>query len=255
MTYIRLGLCAAALSFSSCSLSTAPEPPNFKLSAEALSKQYRATRKTGAVRLYANEIQTTRDEWGRETHLASGGSLLVKDSVPPILAQAPRISITPSFAEAHGKATVKKADRLYIGQDEATTIRIDGTAIQAEGPHVVRAIATEETAAAPEPEKLVASAPVPVPQEAVKATPPAREPTKVKTTAVTKTKAKPAAPPVKKSAPIAKPSAPATMPTAPAKPSAVVAKPSSEPPAAKPAAVPAVDRSRLLNLMREPTDR
>ena len=147
MIYFRLGLCAAVLSFSSCSLSTAPEPPEFKLSAEALSKQYRASRKTGSVRLYANEIQTSRDQWGRETHLASGGSLLVKESVPPIMAQAPRISITPEFAEAHGMATVMKADRLYIGQDESSTIRIDGTAIKPEGPHVVRAVASEAAAA------------------------------------------------------------------------------------------------------------
>jgi hypothetical protein len=58
--------------------------------------------------LFAGEIVTTRDDFGRETHLASGGAMLLKDSNPPIQALAPSILITPSFAEARGAATVKK---------------------------------------------------------------------------------------------------------------------------------------------------
>lgn len=257
MTPLRLALCGAALSLCSCSLSTAPEPSDFKLSADALSKQYRATRKTGSVRLYANEIQTTRDEWGRETHLASGGSVLVKDTTSPIWVQAPRITITPDFAEAHGKGTVKKADRLYIGQDDSTTIRIDGAAIKPEGPYVIRAIAADKPAEvkAEEPAKLVAEATPSVQEEPQTAEPPPREVVKVKPPTAPKPKAKPRAS-VAKSTPPAKPNAPADKPAAaPAKPSQVAAKPSSPPPAAKPAAAPAVDRSRLLNLMREPTER
>ncbi|MDI1311545.1 hypothetical protein [Prosthecobacter sp.] len=141
MTFFRLGLLAAAISLSSCSVSTAPEPAEFQLSAEALSKQYRATRKTGSVRLYAQKIETTRDQWGRETHHATGGALLVKDINPPIYAQASEISITPEFSEVSGRSTVKKNDRLYLGEDESTKIRIDGSAIQPEGPHAVRGIA------------------------------------------------------------------------------------------------------------------
>ncbi len=148
MTYFRLGLCAAALSFSSCNVSTAPEPAEFQLSADALSKQYRATRKTGSVRLYAQKIETTRDAWGRETHRASGGALLVKETHPPIYAQAPEIAVTPDFSEVSGRSTVKKDDRLYLGEDESTKIRIDGTAIKPEGPHAVRGIAAAVDVAA-----------------------------------------------------------------------------------------------------------
>jgi hypothetical protein len=147
MIFLRSGVFAAAITLCSCTLSTAPEPAEFKLSAEALGKQYHATRKTGAVRLYAQEIKTTRDELGRETHQASGGALLVKDSMTPIYAMAPSISVTPEFSEAHGKATVKKNDRLYIGENDDAKIRIDGAAIIPEGAVKVSNIADEAAAA------------------------------------------------------------------------------------------------------------
>ncbi len=298
MTFFRLGILAAVTSLSSCTLSTAPEPPEFKLSAEALSKQYRATRKTGAVSLYAQEIQTTRDEWGRETHVASGGALLVKDAMTPIQALAPSISITPEFSEVRGKSTVKKDDRLYLGQDESTIIRIDGMAIKPEGPHVIRGIASETAAAeakaraeakaeakaeskakAEEEAKLKAEAKAQAKVEKanaeaeVKAQKVAEDRAKSEATAMAKTDAEATAQAEKAEAKVkvadevrvTPKKIPASSASAPAKKKKVAAnskpkakstapaKPST--PADKPKVVPAVDRARLLNLMREPTDR
>jgi hypothetical protein len=234
MTFFRFAILAAATTLSSCSLitTTAPAPADFKLSDEALRLKYPAMRKTGAVSLYAQKIQTTRDEWGRESHLATGGSLLVKTTHPPIMAQAAVISITPDYSEARGKATVQKADRLYIGEDEATTIRIDGTEITLDGPVIIREVASEDDPPKkPEAKKTVEDAPK---KETPAATPP---PPKHETA---KEKPKTA------SKPKAESSAPPTMTTPP--------QPTT-PPAAKPKAAPPVDRKRLLNLMREPTER
>jgi len=195
MTFFRLGILAAATSLSSCTLPTAPEPPEFKLSDKALRRQYHATLKADDFRLYANEIETTRDESGRESHLASGGALLVKDSIPAIQALAPSISITPEYSEVPGKSVVKKNDRLYIGQNESTKFRIVGTAISLRGDYLVRGTASEPM------EKIEASPPPP------------QEPAKVKRKTVSKPKASPSK------------------------------------------TAPAADRTRLLKLMREPTDR
>ena len=258
MTFFRLGILAAATTLSSCNIvTTAPEPPDFKLSNEALRQKYHAMRKTGAVSLYAQKIETTRDEWGRESHLATGGSLLVKATHPPIMAQASVISITPDYSEARGKATVKKADRLFIGEDEATTIRIDGTEITLDGPVIIREVATEDDPPQkPEAKKTEADAPK---KETPAATPPPPqpEPAKEKPKTATEEKPKTAIKPKAESAPPAKTTPPA-KPTPPP-----VAKASSPPqtakstpaPVAKPKPESAVDRKRLLNLMREPTER
>lgn len=144
MTLLRLGSFAATISLSSCLVTTAPEPSDFKLSHEVLSRKYAASRKTGVVRLYAQKIETTRDQWGRESHRATGGSLLVKGSSQPIFAEASNISVTPEFSEAFGRSTVKKNDRLFIGQDESTTIRIEGAQIIPHGPVLTRRVAMED---------------------------------------------------------------------------------------------------------------
>ncbi len=227
MTFFRLAILTAATTLSSCSLitTTAPAPADFKLSEEALRQKYPVIRKTGAVSLYAHKIETTRDEWGRESHLATGGSLLVKATHPPIMAQASVISITPDYAEARGKATVQKADRLYIAEDEATKIRIDGTEITLDGPVIIREVAAEEEPPKkPEAKKTEEDAPK---KETPEATKPAPKPeaAKEKPKTVTKPKAE-SAPPAK-----------------------------TTPPAAKPKAATPVDRKRLLNLMREPAER
>ncbi len=128
MISLRLGILACVLTLGSCNFSTAPEPPEFKLSGEALGQQYKARRGTDVGSLYAGEIQTNRDEAGNKTYLGSGGALYVIDSVPPIQVLAPSITVTPDFAETLGKATVKKDGRLYLGQ-EATKFRIEGRAM------------------------------------------------------------------------------------------------------------------------------
>ena len=84
MTLFRLGLLAAAVSLSSCVVSNVPEPSEFKLSSAALGQKYHASRRTGSVHLYAQSIETTRDQWGRESHQATGGAMFIKDTTPPI---------------------------------------------------------------------------------------------------------------------------------------------------------------------------
>jgi len=253
MTFFRLGILAAATLLSSCSLitTTAPAPADFKLSDEALRQKYPVMRKTGAVSLYGQKIETTRDEWGRESHLATGGSLLVKATHPPILAQAPVISITPEYSEARGKATVQKADRLYIAEDEATTIRINGTEIMLDGPVIIREVASEEEPPKkPEAKKTEEDSAKKETPEATKPAP-KPEPAKEKPKTVTEDKPKTATKLKDESAPPAK-----TTPPQEAKASSPAPKAKSTPaPKPKPKQEPAVDRKRLLNLMREPTDR
>lgn len=249
MTLPRLSSLVAAavlsLTLSSCLvLSTAPQPADFKLSEAALSQKFPATRRTGAVRLYAQKIDTTRDQWGRETHQATGGALLVKDTTPPILAEAPSITVTPDYSEALGRSTVQKDDRLYIGQTDTASIRIDGSEIIREGPIRTRALAPDApppSASATTPELATATAPAPAPAETaapqltLPPTQPAPSEDKPKTVAQTKPKSKSTSRPKK---------------TSPAKPRPSAAKPA----APNPPAAPAPDKA-LLNLLREPTER
>lgn len=225
MPLLRHSLLIASVALCSCIHSPVPEPPEFRLTPDALQQKYPAARTTGAVRLFAGEIVTTRDDFGRETHLASGGAMLLKDSNPPIQALAPSILITPSFAEARGAATVKKNDRLYIGKDESTKIIIDGTAIKPEGPHDIRKIAPETVSPEnSETEAITATTP---PEPAVEPRPTPRvQPPKVKRQPASKPKPK-------TGPPVSKPGAPSTV---------------------KPRALPSEDRTRLLNLMREPKE-
>lgn len=213
MIFFRLGILASALSLSSCSFfSTPPEPPEFKLSGEALGQQYKARQATDAGSLYAGEIQTNRDEAGNKTYVASGGALYVIDSVPSIQVLAPGITVTPDFAETLGKATVKKDGRLYLGM-EATKFRIEGTTLKPDGAHYIRRITAEKPSAA----QAEATLPPPSPAEAE-----ATQNLKPKVVAKPKVKTK------AKTSSLAKP---------------------------QPKEAPAVNRTGLLNLMREPTDR
>ncbi|MCB1275623.1 hypothetical protein [Prosthecobacter sp.] len=234
MSPYRFCLFVAALSLCGCVHSPVPAPPEFQLSTDALQQQYPATRTTGAAHLFAHEIVTTLDEFGRETHQASGGALLLKESNPPIHAKASTIVITPNFAEVHGEAVVKKNDRLYIGKDDSTKIIIDGTAIKPEGPHLVRTIAAESDQQ--KPSKL--------------------EETTISTTQEPVIEAKPSSrrEPKKTTQSVASKSTSKTAPSA-VKPKAnpPVSKPAS-PPATKPKALPTTDRARLLELMRAPKD-
>lgn len=217
MIFFRLGILASVLSLGSCSFfsTAAPEPPEFKLSGEALVQQYKARRPTDAGSLYAGEIQTSRDEAGNKTYQANGGALYVIDSVPPIQVLAPSITVTPDFAETGGKATVKKDGRLYLGM-EATKFRLEGTTLKPDGAHYIRRITTEEPSAA----QAEATMPPPAQAEAE-----ATQPMKVVSKPKVKTKVKTSSP----------------------------AK--SKPATTQPKEAPAVNRAGLLNLMREPTER
>ena len=224
MTFFRLSLLAAATTLSSCNIvTTAPAPSDFKLSEGALSLKYRTKVKMGDLRLYAKKIESSRDESGHETHLGTGGALLVQDSEPPIQAQASSILITSEYSEARGKAVVKRNDRLFIGEEDSANIRIEGTEITLEGPVIIREVAKEdEQPETAETKKSDEVAPSPKKKEP-KATPPSPRPEPAKE----------------------KPKAVSTPP----------AKTSSPAPAAQPKNEAPVDRKRLLNLLREPTDR
>ncbi|MDZ4403721.1 hypothetical protein [Prosthecobacter sp.] len=220
MSRFRLCFLAATLGLSSCSTPTAPEPAEFKLSPAGIRQQFPATRTVGVVELFAKEIETTRDEQGVETHLATGGALLIKQAIDPIWAHAPSILVTPDFAEVRGKATVKKDQQLYIGKEDSTKFIIEKSDIIPTGPHAIRAIASVVNApATTEPENL---------------TPPVQEPS-----AEVATKPEPPQP-------LPKPARKAVSKPA--------AKPKPAPPPDKPKSLPADERAKLLNLMRAPKD-
>jgi len=230
MTFFRLSLLAVATTLSSCTVvTTAPAPSDFKLSAEALSLKYRTKVKTGDVHLYAKKIESSRDESKHETHLGTGGALLVQDSEPPIQAQAASILVTPEYSEARGKAIVKRNDRLFIGEEDSANIRIEGTEITLEGPVIIREVAKEDAPPeTSETKKSDAATPSPKKKEP-KAAPPSPQPELAKE----------------------KPKAETIPPAKTTQPD----KTSSPAPVAKPKKAAPVDRKRLLNLLREPTDR
>lgn len=173
----------ATLSLTACTTPTAPAPPEFSLSSEALRQQFPATRTLGVVELSAQKIVTSTDEKGRTTHLATGGAYLVKKTEPLIQAIAPSLLLTPDDVELRGTATVKKGDQLLQGDAETTLIRIDGVQLLPEGPHTFKKIGLAPSAPAedkPVPTPEVAPVPVIAPPasrpEAVPA--PAPEPKK-----------------------------------------------------------------------------
>lgn len=263
MIFPRLGLLASALALSSCLAPTAPEPADFQLSEQALARKYPAMRQAGTVRLYARSIATTRDQWGRETHQATGGALLVKASTPPILAEAASISVTPGFSEVSGRSTVKKNDRLYLGQEESSTIRIDGGEIIPSGPVRVRRVAAASTAPAAATAPAVSAAAPAVEDAAPQAAPAPPTPPQEKPKTVAKARPKPrpqpraAAPAASSTANTSEPARPAPATTQatppPARPAAPA--PAAAAPAPKPKPAPAPDPARVLNLMRDPSER
>ncbi|WP_395742459.1 hypothetical protein [Prosthecobacter sp.] len=213
MIFFRLSILAVGLSLGACSFSKAPEPQEFRLSADALNQKYPARRTTEAGRLYAGVIETGRDDAGNRMYRATGGALYVIDAVPPIQVMAPGLTVTPESCETYGKATVKMNDRLYIGYD-ATKFRLEGTTLKPDGAHLIRKISAEAEPAAE------AEATAPAPAVAEPAPPPA--PKRNKPKAAAKPKAKKSSPPSEEN---------------------------------KPKETQGVDRPRLLNLMREPTER
>lgn len=217
----------AALCLASCtSLPTALEPAEFKLSSDELRQQSKATRSLGIVDLYADEIRSSQDEKGETFHLASGNVLLVKNSTPPIHAKAPEILLNSEHAEVRGLSTVKKGDLLNFGDSAESKILIDGVQLRFEGPHSLKRLSNEP----PKPSPALAEEIKPEPAPEV----PAAE-----------VKPAPEVKPETKPAPKPKPKRKAPTPAPKPKP---VSKPTDT---SKPAA-PAVDRAKLLQLMREP---
>lgn len=236
LAVLCLASCAALIK----TLPTAPEPAEFKLSPEELLEKAKATRSLGIVDLYADSIRSSQDEKGNDVHLATGNVLLVKKSSTPIQAKAEEILLNADHAEVRGLAIVKIGEELHYGDAAESKIIIDGVQLRFEGPHSLNRLSNE-------PPKLE-----PVPAEAIKPEPAAEVP--AAPAPEIKPEPKPEPKPTPK--PVAKPQAPKT--TAKSKPKAapkstpakpVATKPT--PPAPKPAA-PTIDRSKLLQLMREP---
>lgn len=235
----------AALCLASCtSLPTAPEPAEFKLSSDELRQQSKATRSLGIVDLYADSINSSQDEKGETFHLATGNVLLVKKSTPPIHAKAPEILLNSEHAEVRGLSVVKKGDLLHFGEAAESKILIDGVQVLPKGPHNLKRLSSGPPKPISKPSKEIKAEPLPapeVPAAKVKSAPEVNPEPKSESRPTPKPVAKPQAP---KTTPKSKPKA--TPKPTPAKP---VAKPTT--PAPKPAA-PAVDRAKLLQLMREP---
>jgi hypothetical protein len=219
----------AVLCLASCtSLPTAPEPAEFKLSSDELRQQSKATRSLGIVELYADEIRSSQDEKGETFHLASGNVLLVKKSTPPIHAKAPEILLNSEHAEVRGLSVVKKGDLLYLGQADESKILIDGVQLLPKGPNSLKRLSNEPPKLISKPSEEIKAEPLPeIPAAEVKSAPEVKPETKPET--------KPAPKPKRKA-------------PSPAPKSKSVSKPADTP---KPAA-PAVDRAKLLQLMREP---
>lgn len=243
-------LCLASCATSTKTLPTAPEPAEFKLSPDALRQQAKATRSLGIVDLYADNIRSSQDEKGNDVHLATGNVLLVKKSSTPISAKAGEILLNSEHAEVRGLSVVKKGEELHYGDAAESKIIIDGVQLRFEGPHSLKRLSNEP----PKPE--------PVPAEELKPEPVAEAPA-VPTTPAPEIKPEPKPEPKLTPKPVAKSQAPkrtakskpkaAPKPT-PAKPVATKPTPPATkptPPAPKPAA-PTIDRSKLLQLMREP---
>ncbi|GEP43298.1 hypothetical protein [Brevifollis gellanilyticus] len=218
------------------SLPTAPEPIEFSYDAAKLKSEYKTSRQFGIATLHASSIRTDRDAQGNPTYLATGGALLVKDSVPAIIATAPEIFLNANEAELRGISVVKKGGLLYQATTETSKIFIDGVFLRFEGHHLVRqaggpARSSEESSfvrVTPPP----SAAPVPTGQPSAFTVAPLPQ-------------SRPQEAP--------KPRSAQPKRTTP-KPAASKPKPAAPKPAATAAPKPAapVDRAKVLQLMREP---
>ena len=243
---LRYLLPLSACCLISCqSVSTAPEPAEFSLSPQELQKAYRSWRQVGIASLHAPHMATVKDAQGATAYLATGGAVLVKDSVPAISAKAPEILLTNDMAELRGKSVVKKEGLLYTGDADDSKIIIDGVFLSFEGPH-----STRKPAEAREPESEPGVSPAPEPAPSL-APAPGRPSGSVinRNTGSTVPKLSPAPAPVARSAPSRH---------APAKPKPTAPKATSKPAAPTPVPTPAkpapLDRAKALQLMREPGD-
>lgn len=241
---IALSLCGLV----SCkTVPTAPEPAEFSLTAEQLKREYMSWRNLGIANLHGRRIVRDRDAQGNPAFLATGGGVLVKDSVPAIIAKAPEILLNADYAELRGRSVVKKQGLLYTGDADDSKIIIDGVFLRFEGPNSVKQIspaaaAPSEVAPPPpvepgpqpvvNPQPVVTSPPVAAPQPRPSVRPPPLPVTNQYPAQPVQTKPKPKR---------VQPKPTQAKPTQP-KPAAAAPKP----------AAPPVDRARVLQLMREP---
>jgi len=239
LAVLCLASCAALIK----TLPTAPDPAEFKLSPEELSEKAKATRSLGIVDLYADSIRSSQDEKGNDVHLATGNVLLVKRTSTPVHAKAEEILLNADHAEVRGLAIVKIGEELHYGDAAESKIIIDGVQLRFEGPHSLKRLSNEP----PKPE--------PAPAEEIKPEPVAEAPA-APTAPAPEIKPEPKPEPKPTPKPVAKPQAPKT--TAKSKPKAVPKPTPAKPVATKPTtpapkpAAPTIDRSKLLQLMREP---
>lgn len=205
---------ATAILLASCSTtSTSPEPVEFTRSVDQLSSTFPDSQQLGIATLYGKDIRSSQDDMGRTSHLATGGAVLVKKSVPAITAKGPEIELDADKAVVLGRSVVKKSGLLYMGETDSSKIIIDGVQILFEGPHTVKRAGPARL----DPPAPPAVTPAPAAPKSVARPKPA---------SISKPKPKPVSKPQPK---------PASVKPAPAKPAPV-------------------DRSRLLELMREPKE-
>ncbi|MES2594193.1 MAG: hypothetical protein V4662_02600 [Verrucomicrobiota bacterium] len=214
------------------SLPTVPEPVEFSYDAAKLKSEYKTSRQFGIATLHARSISAGRDEQGSPTYLATGDALLVKNSVPAIIAKAPEILLNANEAELRGQSVVKKEGLLYQSNIETSKIIIDGVQLRFEGPHTVRRAGPP--ARSPDVSPF---ATVPIPPVAA---PAAGGQPDAFTVA-----------PLPQASPEPRPAQPKRVKPK-SKPAQAKAKPADPKPAATPKPATPVDRARVLQLMREP---
>lgn len=228
----------------SCSSPTAPEPAEFRLSAQQLQRDYARHQQMGIASLHAPQISRIQDAQGQTAYLATGGAVLVKSSLPLITAKAPEILLTNDYAELRGRSVVKKAGLLYTGDADDSKITIDGVQLNFRGPHSVR-----QPVVAPDTKPQPAQEPVAAPPAPPASVPAVSAPSG---RSVVSRNTAPAAPSLTLPAkPVVRPAPVNPVPVKPAPKAAIKPAAAPTPAPAKPAPV---DRARVLQLMREPGD-
>lgn len=240
MKSLQLFCLLSALLIAACStpMPTASQPAEFKLSAEDLRQQAKATRSLGIVDLYADKILTSQDEKGETFYLATGQVQLVKKSSTPIRAKAEEILLTSAHAEVRGQSILQKADQLYFGETADSKILIDGVQILPQGPHSLKRLGNAPPAPASVPAVEANLEPEANPE--AQPAPEAKPKPQIQREPAAKPAPKPVTKPKRQARTAAKPKI--TTPPPATNPAAAAPKPTRAP----------IDRTKLLQLMREP---
>lgn len=255
-TGVRLGMAAVlAAGFVSCSApggssSKTLDPDIFSLSEQSLRSRFPQSQRIGVVELSARRIQTRsfNNSADEKEYVGTGGAYLVKYLDTPVYAYGEEIVVTPDAATIRGPgAMAKQADgRILVGDTVDSTIIIDGTQVRAQGPHRIETVASL---------KVAHSAPSPVETAFVQPDADAGANKKEDKTLVAPVETKRVSAP--KPSPELAPKPRVTANRSKTSPVAAAPKPKPVAPATKPkppASAPQVDRKKLLNLMREPTE-